>query len=150
MACSFEQTGTQAPGRHGHPTKALQNQTLGKTGAGFPIMPRGECGKFCPANPAESGLTGEPHKPAKRRRESALATSMLQRKLERLRLPALSTCNMPIMKAPQNASSLETLSCTNRRLPISSISPQALRSAQNDPMKMTGTLTRHALEAYRS
>jgi len=82
MACSFEQTGTQAPDRHGHPTKALQNQNLGKTEPGFTVTTCGEFGKFCPANPAESGLTGEPHKLAQRRRESALATSMLQRKLE--------------------------------------------------------------------
>jgi len=67
--------------------KALKNQTLGKTGPGFPVTIREEFGKFCPANPAESGLPGEPHKPAERRRESALATSMLQRKLESRRPP---------------------------------------------------------------
>jgi hypothetical protein len=95
-------------------------------------------------------LTGEPHKPSERRRESALATSMLQRKLEARRPLIFSNCNMPITKAKREGDFSMMPLCTNSRLTISSISPQALRSAQNDPKNMTGTFTRHALDAYLS
>jgi len=59
---------------------AVESERYHKASA-FLAVTRGKSGKFCPANPAESDLIGEPRKLASRNRESARTTPMLQRKL---------------------------------------------------------------------
>ncbi|RYE34850.1 MAG: hypothetical protein EOP23_03270 [Hyphomicrobiales bacterium] len=60
MACSFEQTGRQAPGRLGNTRKPTKNQYLVSGNRRFAAAMVQEYGKFCPANAAESEAPDHP------------------------------------------------------------------------------------------